>query len=166
LARLHLREHTALWFGTGLGERFNDPQELYGVCYLAFEPEAAFVETLLRARNDDVVALAAIEARAIASVPIARSLRLVAPFGRHLSALHATAAHGRYVVSQAWSRALHDHPDAPDGIAYRPAHDDALTAVALFERARGALGPPRSRPLIREYPLLDRLAERYAFVVV
>jgi hypothetical protein len=138
------------------------------VCYLAFEPEAVFVETLLRARDDDTVALEAIEARALATVPIVRSLRLVALFGRHLSALHAnaTAAHGRYVVSQAWSRALYDHPDAPDGIAYRPAHDDALTAVALFARARDALGTPRSRVLIREYVLLDRLAERYDFVVI
>jgi hypothetical protein len=40
----------------------------------------------------------------------------------------------KYTVSQRWSRALRNHPESPDGILYRPRHDPARLAAALFER--------------------------------
>lgn len=39
-----------------------------------------------------------------------------------------------YTVSQRWSQAIHDHPDERDGILYRPRHDPARLAPAIFDR--------------------------------
>jgi hypothetical protein len=47
-----------------------------------------------------------------------------------------TNVHGQVHRLQRWSRALHDHPDSPDGILYRPRHDPARIAAALFDRIR------------------------------
>ena len=41
---------------------------------------------------------------------------------------------GPYIASQEWSRAFHEHPDAPHGIRYRSRHNPARWSVALFER--------------------------------
>lgn len=53
---------------------------------------------------------------------------------------------GPDAVSQAWARALHAHPDAPDGILYPSRHDPSQRCVALFDRADLAVmaAPPRS----------------------
>lgn len=40
----------------------------------------------------------------------------------------------KYTVSERWSRALRNHPESPDGMLYRPRHDPARLAAALFER--------------------------------
>src|SRR5699024_5501623 len=104
---------------TGLGYRFNDPSERYGVCYLAYRPAGAFAETLLRHRRDDLVPWEDIDMRCIATFQLQRQLSLVPLYGRHLSRLRAnvTATTGRYSLSQAWSQAFHEHSTSPDGIA-------------------------------------------------
>jgi hypothetical protein len=163
LYRIHRRKQYPRHFDTGLGYRFNDPRECYGVCYLAYHPAGAFAETLLRHRSDDLVPWEDIEMRSLATFQLQRQLRLVPLYGQHLSRLHAnvTATTGRYRISQVWSRALYEHSTNPDGIAYRAAHDDDEIAVALFDRAADALGPVDTVPLTRLSTLLVTLFERY-----
>lgn len=167
LYRVHVTMRDPRYYGAGFGCRFNDPNESYGVCYLAYRPAGAFAETFLRQRTDDFVPWEDIEARSLATFPLCRSLRLVPLYGRHLSRLHAnaTATTGRYRISQAWSQALYSHSDRPDGIAYRAAHDNDQIAVALFDRADGALGHPATTPLPRQPKLLADLFERYQLAV-
>lgn len=38
-------------------------------------------------------------------------------------------------MTQPYSRAIHDHPQRPDGIRYRLRHDLDRVGVAIFERA-------------------------------
>ena len=163
LYRIHHRRREPEHFGTGLGYRFNDPCEHYGVCYLAYRPAGAFAETLLRQRSDDLVPWEDIEMRSLATFKLQRQLHLVPLYGQHLSRLHAnvTAATGRYHISQAWSRSVHDHTTRPDGIAYRAAHDNDEMAVALFDRSADALGSVDTVPLTRLPTLLTKLFERY-----
>ncbi|MDN5849100.1 MAG: RES family NAD+ phosphorylase [Nitrococcus sp.] len=163
LYRIHYTKQDPRYFGTGIGYRFNDPCESYGVCYLAYRQAGAFAETLLRHRLNDLVPWEDIEMRSLATFQLRRPLRLVPLYGRHLSGLraNATATTGRYHLSQAWSRALHDHTERPDGIAYRAAHDDDEIAVALFDRANNALGHSVTTPLNRLPRLLMELFERY-----
>jgi len=36
-------------------------------------------------------------------------------------------------VPQSWSKAIHRHPDRPDGIAYRARHDDEAFCYAIYD---------------------------------
>ena len=72
-------------------------------------------------------------------IRVTRALRLVKFAGAGLARLGATAevTHGGlpYDAPQAWSKAIHGLPSAPDGIAYRARHDDDAFCYALFDRA-------------------------------
>jgi hypothetical protein len=60
-----------------------------------------------------------------------------------------------------WSRAIYDHPTAPDGIAYRSNHDNGELCVALFERASARLGAAGSQPIMTNRSRLAALLARY-----
>ena len=64
--------------------------------------------------------------------------------------LGATAAvySGPHEFSREWSRALHAHPDQPDGILYRTRHDDDGFGIALFDRAGPKIRFHSGRPLL------------------
>lgn len=174
-----------VWFGPGPGRpptyRFDDPLGQYGVCYFGRGRMAAFVETMLRDLTTLVVSETNLAYRQISGVEVLRDLRVVRAHSEGLFQLGATAAVGgaklefpgaaaaqSYAHAMAWSRALHDHPDAPDGVAYRSSHDDALECLALFgDRAGDALAAS-GRPvrLIRLRSLLARAVLRYRIVLL
>lgn len=79
-----------------------------------------------------------LQARSLVRVLLRSPLRLVSmhPSGLHAVGATAGSCTGDYEVSRAWAAALHDHPEAPDGIRYRARHDDDEFAVALFDRAK------------------------------
>lgn len=109
-----------------------------------------------RARRSGKPSVAAIEA--------ARDLRLAALHGPGLARLGVTAelASGAdFAVSQAWSRALWERPDAPDGVVYRSRHDDSALCVAIYHRAKTALTIVEDRRLTDDPKLLARLIRKY-----
>jgi hypothetical protein len=65
------------------------------------------------------------------------------------------------VASQLWSRALWEHGDKPDGILYRPRHDDSALSVAVYDRAKDGLAVVGDRSLAEDAQGLARLLRRY-----
>lgn len=185
LHRIHKTLHGPIWFGPGADQppahRFDDPRGEYGVCYLATSRIGAFVETLLRDRPSRVVSEASLAHLAVSALTLLRDVRVVKAHDEGLVRLGTTAAvsgaklefpdaapaqsHGH---AMAWSRALHDHPEAPEGIAYRSSHDDSLPCIALFgDRAGDALAVgSRPRMLSRQRALLAKVVSRYGIILL
>jgi hypothetical protein len=95
--------------------------------------------------------------RSLTRIQVRRDLRLVALHGPGLARVGATAAvvSGPYALTRLWSFALHDHPDAPDGIRYRARHDDDSFAVALFDRVAASIVVQERRELLDPEGLVE-----------
>jgi hypothetical protein len=166
--RIHARRKSALWFGPATGgppmHRFDDPLGRFRLCYFGTTIEVCFAETFLRNPPVGILALDDLAARAVATVEVRRELRLVPLHGANLARLGTTAepASGSdYALSQAWSRALWEHADVPDGVAYRSRHDDSALCVALYDRAKDSLAIVADRPLMDNSKALAKLLRRY-----
>lgn len=163
--------HAASFFGkTGL-YRFDDPASGFGVLYAGESPECAFVETFGHATGIRVVTMSALSSRSLSEIRTTRDLRLVDLTGAGLATIGADnrlCNGGGYKTAQAWSAALHAHPDAPDGLLYLACHDPGVRSMALFDRAAaacsehvvGVLGDPAHAIL------LGRLLNRYGFGLI
>ncbi len=165
------RHHTGEpYFGRSGGNRFDDPALSYGVCYLGAgniqdAVTVAFAESVLHDRTatdggfdvgvseltDRQVVRFANRSRLIVADLTGAALKRIGLDGR-ISTLTP------YDVPQAWSRAIHAHPDAVDGIAYVSRHYNLGLAIALFDRAASKLGAARYTPLpkVRPYTSLLR----------
>jgi len=146
--RSHAIRHDPHYFGTGVGERFDDPLGQFGVCYVGADHHCAFIETLPHggpgiAGGGLVIPVGFLAQRGWARVTLSQRvplrlpepLRLVDLTGAGLTHLGADAdlcSCRAYGVSQRWSRALHEHPEAPDGLLYRARHDPGRQSLALF----------------------------------
>ena len=161
--RIHRSELSPLHFGASGLNRFDDPQQAYGVCYAGRSLEGAFAETCLRAVGATLIPRSLLETRSASEIITAAELRLVEVHGAGLARLGATSAatSGPYDLSQSWSRAIHDHPAAADGIVYRSNHDNGEFCVALFERCRDRLQPGRAAGLMRDRARIAALLDRY-----
>ena len=162
--RIHRSELGPLFFGSTGGNRFDDPTKIYGVCYLATTLEGAFAETCLRSAGTRFVAMTFLEARSFSEVEVTAPLRLVSLHGPGLAQIGATGAvtSGPHAVAQQWSRAIHDHPTAPDGIAYRSNHDNGQICVSLFEHVVNRLAPAGTpQPMTMDRVRLAGLLARY-----
>src|SRR2546423_746283 len=132
LQRIHPVGPGPIFFGPGTGKpptyRFDDPEGKYGVCYLGASRLAAFVETFLRDLTIQVISEANLAARNISAIEVVRDVRVVKAHSEGLYQLGSTSAVGgakieytgatpaeSYEHSQAWSLALHNHRDAPEG---------------------------------------------------
>ncbi|NTA14008.1 RES domain-containing protein [Agrobacterium tumefaciens] len=80
-----------------------------------------------------------------------------------LPPLGATGAvsSGSHAVAQQWSRAIHDHPAAPNGISYRSNHDNSELCIAFFDRASHHLVPGLSQSILADRDRLAVLLDRY-----
>lgn len=163
LIRIHRGDLGPLHFGSTGGNRFDDPAKTYGVCYLATTLEGAFAETCLRGVGARFVALTFLEARSFSEIEVTAPLRLLSLHGPGLAQIGATSAvtSGPHVVAQQWSRAIHDHPMAPEGIAYRSNHDNGEICVALFDHADDRLAPSSPQPITMDRVRLAELLARY-----
>jgi hypothetical protein len=141
--RIHRASREAVYFGNkDRRNRFDDSGSDYGVLYLGASREASFVETLLRVPHDGKITEAQLSSRAMTRVDFKTPLRLVPLYGHHIGALHLDAricSTLDYGICQRWSRAIHDHSTAPDGIIYQSRHNSNLLCVALFERGRAQI---------------------------
>jgi len=131
--RAHALRNDPLYFGTNRSERFDDPLRAFGVCYVGADEACAFIETVT-----------------VAAPALAGGRRTIpAGFldlrGRATLGADADLCSCRdYGVCQRWSRALHDHPESPDGLLYRARHDPSLLSVALFgDRVDGRIAMAR-----------------------
>lgn len=158
-------------FGKAATYRFDDPRGEYGVLYAGCNYLTSVAESILR---DEVrtgarpVYLRDLDARVIAAL---------APEDAKLSVVDLTEAIGigvdnqiattpDYALTRAWSRALHDHPDAPDGLFFASRNYPKGQAVAIFDRVLARLRiveAPGSRIALRKahgYKDLLKLLEK------
>ena len=166
--RIHAQARNALWFGPARGRqpihRFDDPAGRFRVCYFGTTLEVCFAETFLRNPPVRILALDDLAGRSIATVEVRRNLRLVPIHGSSLARLGVTAelaSSSNYANSQLWSRALWEHGDQPDGILYRPRHDDSALCVAVYDRAKDGLAIVQDHSLTEDAQQLARLLRRY-----
>jgi len=166
--RIHPRRKNALWFGPAPGSRpvhrFDDPLGRFRLCYFGATLEVCFAETFLRDPPVAILALEDLAARSAAIVEVRRELRLVPLHGPSLARLGTTVAPASgadYALSQQWSRALWEHPDVPDGLVYRPRHDDSALCTAIFNRAKQSLAIVQDRPLTNDSKAMAKLLRRY-----
>lgn len=163
LIRIHRNSFGPLFFGSTGGNRFDDPARTYGVCYFATSIEGAFAETCLRAVGARFVAMTFLDERSFAEIEVTSPLQVVSLHGPGLAQLGATGvvSSGLHALAQQWSQAIHDHPQAPDGIAYRSNHDNGELCVALFDRCQANLRIAGSRPIMANRAALAALLNRY-----
>ncbi len=161
--RIHRTDLGPIHFGASGDNRFDDPEGQYGVFYAAHSLEGAFAETCLREVGATLVPMARLALRSVTRVEVTAELRLVALHGPGLARLGATAAvtSGMYDISQPWSRAIHDHPSAVDGMIYRSNHDNGELCTALFDRCCPRLAAGATEPLISDRARLAALLDRY-----
>jgi hypothetical protein len=150
--RFFAAERDPIHFDRSRSGRFNAPDGSYGVLYTSATLRGAFAETFLREPGRTLLPIDLVRRKARARLKTTCALKLVKLGGVGLGRLGATAevAHGGlpYDVPQAWSKAIHDHPTRPDGIAYRARHDDDAFCYALFGR-----GPVAVREVSRDMSL-------------
>jgi RES domain len=143
-ARIHRAADGPVWFGWNHvaaafrppTNRFDAPDRSYGVLYAAVTRDGSFAETIGRKpgifRSSDELA-----GLAMTTLALTRELRLVDLHGgAAVGALGATGVVGvgPQSLARRWSKALHAHPEMPDGIEYRCRHNSDEIAVALFDR--------------------------------
>ncbi len=148
--RAHALRNDPLYFGTNVSERFDDHLRVFGVCYVGADDACAFIETvsvaapaLAGGRRVIPAGFLELRGRAEATLLGDAPLHLVDLSGQGLADLGADAdlcSCRDYGVCQRWSRALHEHPEAPDGLLYRARHDPSLLSAALFsDRVAGRI---------------------------
>jgi hypothetical protein len=133
--RVHRTAHQPLFFGRLRRHRFDDPEGRFGVLYVAGDQHAAFIETFGQTAGLRVVTTEALRSRSLARVLSRRPLCLIdlaTTGGLARIGADARLSTGDYAVAQRSSRALRKHWCRPDGILYRPRHDPARRAAALF----------------------------------
>ena len=126
--------------------------------------EGAFAETCVRVAGDRVVEQSVVEEKSISEIRVIAPLRLLSLHGPGLARVGATSAvaSGSHDDARVWSRAIHDHPAVPDGIAYRSKHDDDEICIALFDRARERIAAAgAAQPMMMDRSRLAELFARY-----
>lgn len=140
--RFHHRSHGALHFGKRLAQRFDDPDQSFGVLYVARQMEGAFAETFLRdiapyrfVTTDELMR------KLLSTITTDHGLKLVdlAGIGLARMGIDGRLATGSYAISQSWSRTFQTHPQKPDGILYRARHYPKHLCAAIFETSRAKL---------------------------
>jgi hypothetical protein len=161
LARVSSHASGEPYFGRSGNNRFDDPAGGYGACYIGCGSErnalmVAFAESVLHDRTVTHggfdIAVSELESRYVVRFDGTEKLQLANLTG---AALKAIGLDGRistitpYDIPQAWSAAIHAHPDRVDGIAYVSRHYNLGTAVVLFERGKSKVRARSCTPLPR-----------------
>jgi hypothetical protein len=164
--RMHPEEYSALYFGKGRENRFDDPRSEYGVLYVAEDEFGAFVETFLRNPKLTLVARDELVKRSLSEIEASADLSLVDLTGKGLQRAGVTGDISTALHEETWalSRAIYEHPSRPDGIRYRLKHDLERIGITIFDRVgvaglrvrgRGSLVDPSNAAL------LGKLLEEY-----
>jgi hypothetical protein len=155
-------------------DRFNAPDGEYGVLYLAADPFAAFIETFGSSMVDAALGLRTVSERVLAQRCLCRFTLTVEPAtiqlvnladGHGLSRLGTDsriATTKRRDITRRWALAFWQHPDQPDGLAYRACNDPARLAVVLFDRVGDVLRSGCEENLLRDPHRLAAILDHYA----
>ena len=133
--RTHSIHRNPIFYGDTRQNRFDAPDSSFKVLYAARDPFCAFIETFARSAGTQIVTTTALEQRGLCEMRAVRPLRLVdLTQSGTLVRIGADARlfSGKHDVPQMWSKALHDHSTAPDGLLYPSRLDPARHAIALF----------------------------------
>ncbi len=175
LYRHHQTIHDPLFFGKTGNYRFDDPScpatGCFGVLYVGADPECCLLESCGSTTGVPAVSGAYLDARAIAKLELAESLRfidLVSEAGLASIGADGRLATGSYTVAQQWSAALKRHPCKPDGIRYRSRHAPERVAFGIYERppttfkvtSMGSFTDPANDALFK------RILRRYNFALI
>lgn len=166
MQRMHPEEYSALYFGKGRENRFDDPKSEYGVLYVAEDEFGAFVETFLRDPRLTLVARNELAKRRLSEIEARTDLSLVDLTGKGLQRAGVTGDISPAPHEETWalSRAIHEHPSKPDGIRYRLKHDLERIGVAIFDRVAAARLEITSKGSFVDpsnAALLDKFLEEY-----
>lgn len=164
--RLHHREYSPLHFGKKRENRFDDPEREYGVLYLAEDEYGAFVEVFLREPEITLVDEGEVRNRLLCSVEAKRELKFVDLTGGGLQAagVRGDVSTGSHPDVQAMSRAIYEHPAAPDGIRYHLYHDLGRVGIAVFDRVPPEDLDPQNKGCLLDPPnkhSLGRILDHY-----
>jgi RES domain len=165
LYRIHDLKHTAIYFrktdpsSKDYGYRFDDPKGEFGVLYAAVQEDGAFAEVFLRELSSKLIDLDEVILRGLSELHLSplRCVDLTGEVLRGLGCDNRIATETDYEQTQMWSRALHDHPDEPDGLIYLSRHDPQFRCLAVFDRAKKKIRTRRPTQLISR---MDWIAER------
>lgn len=152
-----------VFFGRNASYRFDAPDKSYGVMYAGLDLSTCVAEVLLR---DEVLETPTIYESDLARYVVARFLRTPQDF--RLAKLYGAmpglgidgqiSTHPDYAITQAWSKAIHDHPDQVDGLIFLSRLNSGGRNVALFERARGTLNEASRADLVTHPDLAAAIA--------
>jgi hypothetical protein len=169
LLRLTRFPKTEPYWGKGKAYRFDDPAQVYGATYTAFDIKVAFAETILHTKGHFTDNRWLIDERTILErhiVTYARPLKpklVVADFtGVKLKALgldNDLCSSDDYTESMAISGALHAQLPELDGIMYVSRQMNTDFAVALFERSKVKLESKVIRLI--DHPAYDSLLSMF-----
>ncbi|HVB96929.1 MAG TPA: RES family NAD+ phosphorylase [Chloroflexota bacterium] len=172
--RIHVAGKSALYWGNNPPRfppgRWDAPDGSYGVLYVGSDAFAAFIETFGHNTGIRAIQTADLVTRQLSRITTRRPVRLVGVTGPHLAKLGADARlfSADYGIAQQWSRAICQHPSAPDGILYPSRHDETRLCAAFFdhlqndvsEQSVGTLAEPQNTAL------LASLLDTYGFGLV
>ncbi len=167
----HLRFRRNPWF------RFDSPDGTFGVLYVAFTLETAFLEAVLRDKtvvgrrgNDIPIAYSDLVRRRViefASGESKAALNLVRLHGDGLAAAgvdNRISSLDDYDLTRRWAKAMHDHPVAADGILYMSRFSGSGLNVALFDRCAKKLRVASEVPLLAHPDFAD-VADRFNLAI-
>jgi len=173
LYRIHDKDYSPLFFGRTGNYRFDAPDQSFGVLYAASTREGAFVEAVLRqktGRSIRIISRTYLATRKLSTLVLGRPATMAKLRDNGLAANHTNSEISSiepYIISQIFSRALHQHIDRVSGIAYRCRHDNEQVAWAFFDRSHTLFDrhdtPPETLDLDEEW--LEDLEDRYGIVI-
>ena len=169
LFRIHRKQYGAIFYGCTGSNRFDDPQQKFGVLYAGLDEYAAFIETHGQRTGANAVSESELRDRCLAAITPSRPLKLVDLTGRGLAVMGADnrLAAADHDLARLWSRAVWEHPSQADGILFRSRHDPSRSCVAIFDRGvtwkKMALGSLMEKA---NAALLAALLDHYQFALI
>ncbi len=171
LSRIHRKGQDPIFFGKTGRNRFDAPDNSYGVLYLGLDEYCAFIETFGQLTGTIVVTRKVLKERHLAYLTTTTSLILIDL--ANTGGLARVGADGRlltgcHAVAQSWSVALRGHPAHPAGILYPARHDLARRACALFDLPHDVFQVKKAGSLMdpKHTHLLANLLDTYGFGLI
>ena len=161
-----------VYFGKAGLYRFNAPDGSYQVLYAGTDLYCAFVESLIKNPGSRVVTTTELKVKSVAELKAVRALRLIdlTPSGALMRiGADARLFSAEHEAARLWSKALHDHPIAADGILYPSRLDPVRQAVALFSDRAPKFSELNRQSWYAPGPqrrLLAQIAEHYKLEII
>lgn len=151
----------AVHYGTYASNRFDDPNQEVGVCYLGTSLGAAIVETVLHSQPQmNFVPIGVLESKAVVEVIFEQDLHLVSYNGNDLKRNSTTSEifTCQHEYSQKWAEAIIENRAEYPGVFYPCRHNNTYYSVAIFE---GRAPIKKITPI----KLLSELNETYQILI-